>query len=276
MRLSNSDVNMVSLFPTWMRRNEDDAALASVVDRAAAEIYEGSRLLSIWNKIDELPEGVLDELAYELDIDWYDSGAPLDVKRRLVKQSDFVHSKLGTVAAVESVISAYFGDGRLMEWSEYGGEPHHFKVFTTNASALNENLTRFLSMLRKIKRHSSKLDSVMIGLTGEEYVNLGDGFRDFCHEVHIMGEEKMLVFLGAAESEREHVRVYMGVEPGPEGDLVIALVYDAKPVEHDSVQVRMLIDDPLEGDIVTGRLVGVAQIIRDTLTIRAGVPAFTN
>ena len=270
------DVESAQFLPSWMKDDKYDVTMAVQIDDAEREVYNASRLLSVWDKIDELPENAIDQLAYELDIDWYDSGAPLDVKRRLVKQSDFVHSKLGTVAAVESVISAYFGDGRLMEWSEYGGEPHHFKVFTTNASELNENLTRFLSMLRKIKRHSSKLDSVMIGLTGEEYVNLGDGFRDFCHETHIMGEEKMLVFLGAAESEREHVRVYMGVEPGPEGDLVIALVYDAKPVEHDSVQVRMLIDDPLEGDIVTGRLVGVAQIVRETLTIRAGVPAFTN
>ena len=171
MRLG--DLEFVRLLPTWMRGDLADAALAAGVD----EVFRGAApqlaVLSVWDCIDRLPEAYLDELAWALDIRWYDSGAPVGTKRDLVLNSDRVHQKLGTVGAVESVVSSYFGTGRVMEWPDYDGKPHHFKVFTTDPSAVGENLVRFLDMLAKVKRLSSKFDGIMIGLTGEQKANYG-------------------------------------------------------------------------------------------------------
>lgn len=169
MRLG--DMEFTRLLPTWMRGELADVALAKALDT----IFQGAApqfaILSVWDCIDQLPEEYMDELAWALDIRWYDSGASIETKRDLVKKSDLVHSKLGTVGAVESVVSSYFGAGRVMEWFDYDGLPHHFKVFTTDPSAVGENLPRFLDMLHKVKRLSSVFDGIMIGLTGEQTVH---------------------------------------------------------------------------------------------------------
>ena len=59
-----------------------------------------------------------------------------------------------------SAVKAVYGDGMLSEWFEYGGDPYHFKVFTTNSSALTENKSRFLALLSAVKSLRSVLDSV--------------------------------------------------------------------------------------------------------------------
>lgn len=156
-----------------MRGDLADVALSEGVDEVFQDTAPQLAVLSVWDCIDRLPEPYLDELAWALDIRWYDSGAPVGTKRDLVLNSDRVHQKLGTVGAVESVVSSYFGTGRVMEWPDYDGKPHHFKVFTTDPSAVGENLVRFLDMLAKVKRLSSVFDGIMIGLTGEQQARYG-------------------------------------------------------------------------------------------------------
>ena len=171
MRLG--DLEFIRLLPTWMRGDLADAALAQGVDEAVRGLAPQIAVLSVWDCLDQLPEDYLDELAWALDVRWYDSGADYETKVNLVRNSDIVHRKLGTVGAVESVVSSYFGAGRVMEWQDYDGQPHHFKVFTTDPSAVGENLPRFLDMLRKVKRLSSVFDGIMIGLTGEQTAQYG-------------------------------------------------------------------------------------------------------
>lgn len=175
MRLT--DLEMKRLLPTWMQGDIPDLLLARGVDETMHRVAPDLDLLSLWQALDSLPEAVLDELAWGLDIDWYDSGASYETKVDLVRQSDLVHAHLGTVGAVESVTTSYFGSGRVKEWWEYAGEPHHFKVYSTNPSLVNENLERFLNMLSKVKRLSSKFDGIQIGLTGEGTVHCGIATR---------------------------------------------------------------------------------------------------
>lgn len=218
MRLK--DLETSRLLPTWMRGDEVDLALAHGVDEAMRSAAPDLDLLGIWDALDALPEAYLDELAWALDIRWYDSGAPIETKRGLVANSDQVHRKLGTVAAVESVVSDYFGVGRVREWPEYGGLPHHFKVFTTDPSAVNENLVRFLDLLRKIKRLSSVFDGVQIGLTGEQYAHCGMGVRDCSIRTVYLGvdikEHEVEVPARAAAVERKVglMTVDLGVRRG--------------------------------------------------------------
>lgn len=251
-------------------RGEDafDVALSVGVDDAAQRTYEASRLLTIWDKVDQLPEPVLDELADALHIEWYDAGAPIETKRDLVRSSDLVHAKKGTVAAVETVIRAYFGDGRIMEWPEYGGEPHHFKALTTNPSLVGENLTRFLDRLRHVKRHSSKLDSILISLTGEEWLYVGGGRHDFAHEVHAAAKEAAYLFHGAGTVDRETIRVYIGTERGLEGDLITARTIGHAYHDREHVLVRISAESPFVGDLVTSLSQATAIVQRETVTVR--------
>lgn len=186
MRLT--DLEMRRLLPAWMQGDDADLALASGVDASLRRVAPDLDLLSVWQAIDRLPEPVLDELAWALDIRWYDSGASVETKRDLVLKSDLVHMRLGTVDALASVVESYFGVGRVREWFDYAGDPHHFKVFTTDPSVVeDENLTRFLDMLYKVKRLSSKFDGVQVGLTGEQRVYAGVATLITSVETHYLG-----------------------------------------------------------------------------------------
>ena len=165
MDLTNCQV--VRMLPTWMQDDRAVGAFASVVDAAAAQAHDRAQMLTQWDKIDELPEDVLDELAWALDISWWDSEASIETKRALIKDSDYVHSKLGTVAAMENVARAYLGDGEVLEWFDYGGRPHNFKIATGNLPMLQANQARLLDRLMQAKRHSSKLESILVLLTGD-------------------------------------------------------------------------------------------------------------
>ena len=186
MRLT--DLEFRRLLPSWMRGDLADLALGRGVDSTLRRVAPDLDLLSVWQAIDRLPEPVLDELAWALDIRWYDSGASIQTKRDLVLKSDLVHMRLGTVDALASVVASYFGVGRVREWFDYAGDPHHFKVFTTDPSVVeDENLTRFLDMLYKVKRLSSKFDGVQVGLTGEQRVYAGVATLITSVETHYLG-----------------------------------------------------------------------------------------
>lgn len=216
MRLQ--DCTMAVMLPPWMAEQADDCALASVVDSVARKAYESAQDLTVWNRIEQLPEATLDELAWALDIEWWDSSASLETKRSLIRNSDLVHAKKGTPAAVESVIESYFGSGRLMEWNEYGGEPYHFKCFTINPQLVADNQALFLSLLEKVKRKSAKLDGILISLTGEMDLFSGVALRNHDRFVQSMGTGEMFMIPGTALIQNDHVIVSItaGITNGEE------------------------------------------------------------
>ena len=180
-----STLEFIRLLPAFMR---DDAAvrgLSAGLDEIIPGLAQSLSRLTTWDRIDELSEDELDDLAWELNILWYDKAAGIDAKREIIKSSDEVYRHLGTKWAVESVINSYFGEGYLREWFEYDGEPGHFRVYSTNATINNERLVEFLNLLYKVKRASSKLDGIYITLTGE--MRLSAGIAVYEHECDTYG-----------------------------------------------------------------------------------------
>lgn len=176
MKLSN--LEFIKLLPEFMRDDSAVKGLASAMDKIIPGLAKSFDNLSTWDHIDDLSAAELDALAWELNILWYNSSAPIEVKRDLIKSSDKVHKTLGTKAAVESVIGSYFGDGYVSEWFEYGGEPGHFMVISSNPSVSNERLSEFLATLNKVKRASAKLDSVTLLSEGRAVLTMTAGFHD--------------------------------------------------------------------------------------------------
>lgn len=185
MRLHETEI--LQLLPAWMREDGSIKGLAAGTDEAVKLLTARARLLSRWEQLDELSEKDLDEMAWELNIQWYDSTASIENKRAVIRNSDLVYSKLGTRYAVEQIVTDYFGAGQVREWFEYGGEPHHFKVLSDNPELVNKNLELFLKLLGVVKRRSSWLDAILIALTGEVTLYPGIAFRDHSVETHVMG-----------------------------------------------------------------------------------------
>ena len=191
-------IDLVKLLPEFMRGERANKGLAAGANIVLRDVATKAKLLTVWNRIDSMTDEQLDELAWELNVEWYKSTADIQTKRAIIKSSDKVHAKLGTKWAVEQIITDYFGSGAVREWWEYGGDPYHFKVFSTNPGLVNEHHEEFLAMLEVVKRKSAWLDAVIISLTGEMNIFAGVATHDLTFETHTMGDIEAIAGEAAA------------------------------------------------------------------------------
>lgn len=210
MKLQEAEI--LKLLPAWMRDDGSVKGLAEGTDEVTRALAARIKLMSRWNQIDQLDEQTLDEMAWEMNIQWYDSTASIEAKRAVIRNSDLVYSKLGTRYAVEQIVRDYFHTGEVREWYEYGGEPHHFKVLSDNPELVNNNLELFLKLLGVVKRRSSWLDAILICLTGEMFLSSGMAVREHSHEEHVMGCDEIYLYTGAVvhDNNRETVTIGTG------------------------------------------------------------------
>lgn len=154
--------NIVMALPVALQKDESVVALAEaiaeVLSRRPAEIDR----LRIYPAIDQLDEELLDILAYDFKVDWWDPDYSLAEKRRTLKDSWRVHKVLGTKAAVEAAISAIYPNTKVLEWWEYGGEPYHFRLLldATYRNIDPEKHARVLERVNYYKNLRSVLDDI--------------------------------------------------------------------------------------------------------------------
>lgn len=121
--------NLVATLPAALRKDPSAVALAEAAAELLARRPGEIGRLCIYPAIDALDERLLDILAYDFKVDWWDPNYTLEEKRRTLKDSWRVHKLLGTRAAVELGIRAIYPQARVEEWFEYeGGKPYHFKL----------------------------------------------------------------------------------------------------------------------------------------------------
>lgn len=155
-----SELDFVKLLPVFMRDDEAVKALSEAVNKLVGEPGKRLHTLRTWDKIDELTEEECDELAWELDIDWYESTIGLKEKRETIKAAQLIKRKRGTKWAVERLVAAYFGDGYVTEWFETGGAPFTFTVMTTNENIMAESFNKFLEAANAAKNERSHIANI--------------------------------------------------------------------------------------------------------------------
>ena len=71
---------------------------------------------------------VLDALAVNWKIDWYDTGYDIEQKRRIVKTALNIRRTMGTAGAARTQADAIYPGTKLEEWFEYGGTHGKFRL----------------------------------------------------------------------------------------------------------------------------------------------------
>lgn len=170
--------NLLFTFPVGLRENQPIATLGDVTADALAKRPAEIGLLSIYARIDELPEDLLDILANDFKIDWWDPNYSLEEKRRTFKDSWYVHKHLGTKAAVETAISAIYPNTTVEEWFEYGGEPYHFqlRINISDDDVDSKRMRRVLERMnfyKSLRSHNDGIHYFMEPETMTVYVWMG-------------------------------------------------------------------------------------------------------
>ena len=138
-----------------------EQCLSAVVTHYLQQLKRYTENIYIYSCIENLPDHILDYLAIEFDLPYYEDSLNRDTKIRLLKEGFNWRRTAGTVAGVETLAQKMFGEGRVTEWYEYGGDPGKFKI-TTNAPLVEDMEEFFRVLLRKEKNVKSWLEYIEI------------------------------------------------------------------------------------------------------------------
>lgn len=120
----------------------------------------------IYTSLDTATEPVLDALAINWKVDWYDTGYSVEQKRRIIKTALTVRRLMGTVGAVKLQADAIYPGTMLEEWFEYGGQPGTFRLYINVTDTTEEHPAIIYSpaeMERRLitaKRWSAHIESL--------------------------------------------------------------------------------------------------------------------
>lgn len=155
-------IDFTEILPTALQHDPKMIALAKSLTAELLAVSGEMENVLIYSRLDQLPEELVDILAYDMHVDWYSYEDPLAVKRQTVKDSVKVHKRMGTKYAVETAIQAFFPGGTVQEWFEYEGEPHHFQITIPLPGGITPEILEDLKRrIWHVKRLSSWLDTII-------------------------------------------------------------------------------------------------------------------
>ena len=154
-------VSLLDILPPNLLADKQIHAAARALDDELQKITAETRNALLLPRLDELSEEVIDLLAWQWHVDFYEPSADIATKRQLVRESIAWHRIKGTKAAVEKMARTVFKGGVVTEWFEYGGEPYHFRIDLLTAPNITQDDTaRLLAVVNASKNVRSVLDEL--------------------------------------------------------------------------------------------------------------------
>lgn len=153
-----------ALLPGAFKNNEENAAMADAISALFTHVLNQTEEFDPRNP---LPEFLLDLIAKEEHVDYYDDKLDAEKKRSLIQNSWKVHKNKGTAEAIESVVSVLLEKAKVVEWFEYGGDPYHFKIEIEGPYSGDDVLEVVFRAVNASKRRSTRLEAIWFK---------GDGF----------------------------------------------------------------------------------------------------
>lgn len=161
-----------------------DAKVQSIMhawDRQAQEVIDAiDEVIIIPNIAKIVDSRLIDLLAWQFHVDFYEADAPLELRRELVLKSLEWHTYKGTRWVVEDILHTVFETGIVLEWFEYNPKPHEnwhdayrFKILVPSGFAEPEQVRRLFSAINVVKPASRWLDQFVIPKTTTNQLYLG-------------------------------------------------------------------------------------------------------
>lgn len=127
------DTSILSLLPSSISTDEDIVAMSEALDPEIREVSAAIVEAVILSRIDELPDDVLNEIAWAMRFDqlqvW--DNATLDGKRALIRGVLAWRKRSGTPYAVRRIFDLLLVSGEIVEWFTEGGAPYTYRMRIT-------------------------------------------------------------------------------------------------------------------------------------------------
>jgi len=170
-----NDFDLLELQTSYLQQDATVQALCAALTPYLKDINNSIKLDYLYGRIDELDANIIDELAWQFHVDFYDYKLSIEKKRTLIKISPKLHKIKGTPQAVIDAATTVFGRTKLKEWFEYGGEPYYFRldVDVTETGASPEELKKLDTLINTYKNLRSWLEVINIFLTTRGNLSIG-------------------------------------------------------------------------------------------------------
>ena len=159
----------MKLIPDSLRKDEFTVALMEAFEIQYKELQEEIELYSVLSNVDTLPEVLIDYLAYEKHVEYYED-LTIEKKRNIVQNAIEIHRKKGTKFALLRVLELLNMDGNVEEWFEYDGDPFNFKmeVDVSERGISEQSYILLEKLIGTYKNGRSWLEAVNVSLNSKD------------------------------------------------------------------------------------------------------------
>lgn len=178
----NSD-SLMTILPSVLDKDEGMHNLAKTVSLNIDTVKDSLKEAGIYYRLGELPEELLDVLAEDLGVFWYDYNHLLETKRRVIESCFDVHKHLGTKGAMLKAVCSVWPNSGIEEWFQYGGDPYYFRVMVEANNGDGEPI-RFTEIDKTVQIYKNARswledDSVVLRITCNVVIQTRQGAKKF-------------------------------------------------------------------------------------------------
>lgn len=149
------DTTLLELLPENLRHDTDIIAASEAVDKEFQALAASIQNCLTFAGVDTAREDVLDELAAELQVEFYDAGLPIKTKRSMINNAYLYKYLKGTPSAVKQIVADVYANVEVEEWFEYGDTPGYFRLATYSGMPDPNQLDELFRAIDTVKRESS-------------------------------------------------------------------------------------------------------------------------
>jgi phage tail P2-like protein len=171
-----NNVSILNLMPPNLASDQKIKMAAEAFDEVLRDIIKKIPNISVIPNLvlnKTVDTVLIDLLAWQFHVDFYDPNMPAGVKRDLVLKSLDWHFRKGTPSVVEDIVSTVFSKAIVQEWFEYDGLPYRFRVATEESMPETETRNNLIRTINSVKNTRSLFEtfSQLVFLIDEVVMN---------------------------------------------------------------------------------------------------------
>lgn len=171
------DGELLDLLSAPMAEDADIIALSYAIKMGIAKFIVYVAKTTMYADVDNQPESILDYMAIELDVAYYEQDMDIAAKRELIKGALKWYMTAGSGKAVKELVNATFGGGDVSEWYEFGGEPGEFGI-EIESQITEDNYKRLSKTLESVKPSGAHLKAISSARDAEIDLYLGSALAE--------------------------------------------------------------------------------------------------